>query len=85
MLYMATVYQDPQASNRILGKTADGDTFTYDWPKKKFTWTSCPEGPIDFTESSLKSSLRQLAKDLISGSESISTVHPSYVRYRVHP
>lgn len=85
MLYMASVYQDPKASNRILGTTEDGSTFIYDWPKRKFTWTSTPEGAYDFMEETLKRSLRKLIKELVSGDASLSTDKPSLIDYHVHP
>jgi hypothetical protein len=85
VLYIASVYQDPKASNRILGTIEDGGTFVYDWPKKEFTWTRTPEGPYDFIEETLKRSLRKLTMELVSGAASLSTEVPHQIDYFVHP
>ena len=85
MLYIASVYQDPKSSNRLLGTTEDGSTFVYDWPKKKFTWDSTPAEPFDFIEKTLKISLSKLAKALVTGDASLSTERPYPVEYFVHP
>lgn len=85
MLHMASIYQDPKASNRLLGTTGEGDTFVYDWPKRQFTWTCTPSDPCGFDLQPLKSSLQHLAKDLVSGNAVLSTEDPYLITYAVHP
>lgn len=85
MLYIASVYQDPKASNRLLGTTDDGGSFVYDLHKGTFTWISLPPEPYDFIEKTLRISLRKLAKALVRGEASLSTERPYPVDYFVHP
>lgn len=85
MLHMAAIYQDPKASNRLLGSTGDGDKFIYDWPKKQFTWTSKPLDTNDYEVVSLKIALKKLTKDLVTGYAVLSTEEPYMLTYVVHP
>ena len=85
MLYIASVYQDPKASNRLLGTTDDGGSFVYDLHKGTFTWISLPPDHYDFIEKTLRISLRKLAKALVRGEASLSTERPYPVDYFVHP